>query len=504
MKKILLPFFIFLSSFGLLQAQMDRYWDANLNSENALMGGAAVAGVGDVGASFYNPASISRSFSSKLAFNTSVISVRINKIQNGVRQGENLRDENIQVVPRAFSFMYKPKKLRKVHFELLTMVKNQSILFVNEGFEFRADTFNPETEGEDVLSGNVYIRNSFNDAYMGGGVAINLNDRWSIGTSSFLTVKRVDQQNRLSYTLRPTADSFCYQGDCGPSYVTSSDYNKTMRMYEYGMLFKGGINYLGDEFSFGVTFTTPSFKILGSGFSERLIDHSNYRNDSTGELVSYRAQDWQGGLPARYKDPFSIALGLRFQNEAQTFQINVTAEYFTSIKAYRLLTSEPNPNITDPEIYDELPVEAPLTYVQAADDVFNVAIGFRVAVGKKDFIYGGFRTDFNARSGWDLGELEDYQTLNSVDFDLYHFTGGSTFRIKGVDLILGAQYSYGAGKNKTPFFGVQESLFDGLFNQPNPESTNMKLIQHKITLFVGATINFLKQLDQEETQPTDF
>jgi hypothetical protein len=421
-----------------LFGQLDRYWDVNVNAESALMGGATVAGQGDIGSAFYNPAGISKSKSSKLSINASMISWQFYNFKNATGFGRDFKSNNLTILPRAFSFLYKPKKVNGMYFELLTMLRSKVNFTLNESRSALSDV-NSEIPGDEVVSTNYFLRTGYNDYYMGLGLGYNLGNNWSIGGSAFISIKSVFQQQRYNIAFFPTSDSFYYQGEAGESYTTSIDFNSTVSFDDISLLGKLGINYLSEDFSFGLVVTSPSVNFYGKGYSEKLVAIQNIRVDTLSGLTSVRVQDWQRGLSAHMKTPWSISMGVRFHSHNQRFQFTASIEYFFKINAYKMIVAEENPFITDPATYEQLPVKDFATYANAADDVFNVAFGMRYEVSEPVTLFGGFRTDFNARTDWDLGEFGNYSTLISSDYDLFHFTFGSTFRIKNSDLMMGVQ-----------------------------------------------------------------
>lgn len=463
------------------------------------MGGATIAGIGDVGSAYYNPAAISRAQSSKFALNSSVITFQLNKFIDN-ESGRAFSTETLFTVPpRSFSFMFKPKKESQVYFEFMSIIRTEDLLYVDEGLEFYEDV-NSEMAGDELIKGDISLASRYRDSYVGGGIGYNLNENWSIGVSMFLSIKNFDQTNSLNITIRPTADSFYYEGESGPAYTSISHYDDAISINQMDLVWKGGINYLAKKVSFGITFTTPSLRLSEKSFVSSLVNQTNFRSPETGEIESFIVQDFQKNVNGRIKTPFSIAAGGRFHTADDKVQFTVTAEYFFPIAAYRLVTGEENPLSTDPATYERLPVKDFLTYANAADEVFNLAVGFRFKFKNEHYLYSGFRTDFSSRAGWDLEDLAQYKVTSTLNVDLYHVTAGATFRIFGSDLLLGGQYSYGKGKNQAPLFGTGDELFSGGFARPLGDAGSATLVQHKFSLFIGFTFNFGSNKEKEEIE----
>lgn len=470
--------------------QLDRYWDASINAESGLMGGSVVAGKGDVASAFYNPASISRIASSKLSVNASVVSWQFYSLENVLGPESSFKDDYLTLLPRAFSYMFKPKKSNRLYFEFVSLLRNQVNFSVRSGNRYSED-FVPEIPGDEIIESNIFLRTKFENLYFGAGLAYNLNENWSIGASLFFSVKSLQQELRLLEAAIPTSDSFFYNGSSGRAYTLSADYINSMSMSDHGLLGKFGLNYMGEDVSAGIVVSTPSVGIITSGYAERLININNLRL-ANGELTEIRIQDWQNNLNARYKDPWSLALGLRFYSQNDRFEVSTTAEYFFKIKAYELLDAEIRPDITDPAVYESLENKDFLSYAQAADDVLNLAIGFRYLIAKSVTLYGGFRSDFNARSGWDLGPYEGYNTLATVDYDLFHSSLGTTFHVKKSDLLLGVQYTFGAKSRKPALDPGDGPQTDNDYSPLESRSSEMVTQQRGLAVFIGASFNFME------------
>lgn len=471
-------------------AQLDRYWDANINAESGLMGGSTVAGRGDVASAFYNPASISRIQSSKISLNASVVSWQFYSLKNVLGAGNDFKDDYLTLLPRAFSYMFKPKRSKKIYFEFTSLLRNRVNFNVRQGNQSSLDIL-PNVPGDELIQSNFFLKTRYDNFYFGTGIAYNLNDNWSIGGSLFLSNKSLQQEEHLLEAAFPTADSFYLDGLSGPASTLSIDYVRGMSLTDLGLLGKFGLNYISKDVSVGVVVSTPSWGMITSGYSERVIDISNLPL-SNGELTSIRIQDWQNGLNTRLKDPWSLALGLRFHSPNDRFEVSFTGEYFFEIKAYKLIDAEIRPGITDQATYESLSNKDFLSYAQAADDVLNLAIGFRYAIAKPITLYGGFRSDFNSRTGWDLGQYEDLNTLTSIDYDLYHSSLGATFHVKKSDLLLGVQYSFGAKSRKTALDAGDGPQTGDDFEPVKGEEKGMIIQQRGLSLFIGATFNFFE------------
>ena len=78
---------------------------------------------------------------------------------------------------------------------------------------------------------------------------------------------------------------------------------------------------------------------------------------------------------------------------------------------------------------------------QELRSVLNGGIGFERVVSQDVSVYGAFHTDFSASAG-DVRE-----SVAISDWDLYHFSGGMSFRVRDNRFTLGASWAVG-GKDR--------------------------------------------------------
>ena len=78
----------------------------------------------------------------------------------------------------------------------------------------------------------------------------------------------------------------------------------------------------------------------------------------------------------------------------------------------------------------------PLT--QELGSVLNAGVGFEHVVNETCRVYGAFHTDFSASVG------DPASNVAISDWDLYHFSGGVSFRVRDNRFTLGASWATGS------------------------------------------------------------
>jgi long-subunit fatty acid transport protein len=142
-------------------------------------------------------------------------------------------------------------------------------------------------------------------------------------------------------------------------------------------LAKIGGYFASESFSAGLTFTTPSLHITGSG--EFGINEAVFNSDTTVLLATI-----QPDLSATYKSPLSVGLGIGWQ--VGKARINASGEWFDKIDPYVVMQGE--------EFIQQEPTQ-PITFdvVQSMDEVFNWGLGLEYEFRETFSGYASFATD---------------------------------------------------------------------------------------------------------------
>jgi hypothetical protein len=191
----------------------------------------------------------------------------------------------------------------------------------------------------------------------------------------------------------------------------------------------------------GLSITMPSIAIYGDADVQREVSLVNFDRINPelagGDLL---AIDRQTFLPMHNRSPLSIAAGIRHVGEKTSIEID--GEYFFEIKPYKLINTEGQPFIYPPELIpEELQEEYDfLAVYNYANPVVNAGIGLKHHFSEKVDILCGFHTDFNFKRD---KEYVDGYLITSSSWNLYHFTGGVSYKMKSSLVSLGLNYYFG-------------------------------------------------------------
>jgi hypothetical protein len=293
-------------------------------------------------------------------------------------------------------------------------------------------------------------------------------------------------------------DSVFIDGEYIPFYSASFYQMEYLKCNDYRLLWKAGLLYKKDHFSIGLNVTTPS---VGGIYSDgkkvtREIQQANITNPDTGDPIpDYILADYneKNNVHVNAKSPFSLAAGFTYQFQKRERILYLTAEYFGGLDPYRYAEAEENPDLTTGAVFEDIEHNEWLTYVSGARPVINAAIGSRWLLKENFMLLAGFRTDFNYQKNYDYDPYTENKTFKDIKLNLYHITGGLSWRIKGQDIMTGLQYTVGREKNQPQIVNLSDPVeFNTVENvalQGTKQNT-MKAYFDSISIYFGATFNF--------------
>jgi hypothetical protein len=494
MRKLFL--LLLLSSPVLLIAQTSNYWSRNFNEESSLLSGAVVGGGATASAIYYNPAIISDIEESKLSFNASLFSFESLKAKNAYGEGIDLYDLRTYAIPRFVSYMIKLKKIPNWSLEL-AFLNTANYQVNNVSFVDKKIDILKNIPGEERYTASNNYAFKLRDDYLGIGGSRKLGEKWAVGASMFLSALSKYYYYLLDINAGPKQDF--NTTDENNSYFTASYNEQTVQSFnDYRLLWKIGVFYKTQKFSAGVNITTPSVSGIYSD-GEILMQkrsQSNITNEDTGEPIpNYLIVDNKenNDVAVNTKSPFSVAAGINYHNHEKTKSLFLTMEYFAGIDPYRTAQPKESHYLSEGNIFDEAEQSEWLTFIDGANPVFNVALGYRWIIKKDLMLLTGIRTDFNYKKNIDYMSLAEKNSFKMLNIDKYHFTGGLKLNVFGSSIIAGIQYTYGYDKNQKQFVNLSDPVefnYDENKALQGTRQNSMNITLNALSLYFGGTINF--------------
>lgn len=480
----------------LVLGQNYNHWTRSFNEESSLLSGAVVGGGAGPSAIYYNPASISEITQSKFSVNVSLFTLQLQGADNMLGEDIDLNSTKFKIEPRFISYMIQPKKRPEMSFEL-AFLNNQNYLEENSQSVDKQMDILTNIPGTERYYAFFQYSNSYRDDWIGAGWSWKFTPRLFVGASMFVSIRSLEYRYLLNIEAYPL-DSVFIEGQYIPFYSANYYQMEYLKCNDYRLLWKVGLLYTVDHYSFGINFTTPS---VGGIYSDgkkvtREMKQANIVNPETDlPLPDYILADYQekDKVTVNAKSPFSLAAGFTYQFKKRKRILYLTAEYFGGLDPYQYAKAEENPDLMAGSFFENIEHTEWLTYISGAKPVLNAAIGYEWLVKENFMILSGFRTDFNYQKNYDYDPYSVNKVFKSIKMDLYHLTGGLSRRVKGQDIMIGLQYTIGREKNQQQIVNLSDPVeFNTVENAPlqGTKQNTMKSHYNAISIYFGATINF--------------
>ncbi|NOY50689.1 MAG: hypothetical protein GXO88_09030 [Chlorobi bacterium] len=492
------PLFFIISLFlpNLAQAQlMNHYWSQSYNSISTLLSGAVVGGDAGNAAIYYNPSGIvDLEEGNNISVAASIFTLSTYSFRGIMGDGKHISSTNLYVQPQFFSYGVK-SPFRKWSFELAVFnrIRDNLTLGFVESQDFR---LNPQENSIGRLSTVYDYENYYSDDWVGLGGGYKYSDNLYLGFSVNVSFSTFKYSNSINATVYPIV-SDTISGKPNTSILAVNEYKESIDFTDIRIVAKMGATYKLDAWSVGLNVTLPALKLfsVGKKASRSVLEGYSHEFDIDSNLTDYYIFDSQKDkqLTTDFKLPFSIALGavVKLQNNKKLY---LTAEYFASLKSYKIVDAQLNSGITTDVIYDRLENKDWLTFMNEVRPVFNIAFGYQWQIKTNVLFLMGLRTDFNSLKNDIAYGYADVPGIYSTNINIYHATAGVKFTYKKHQLIAGTQFSFGRQANAPQIANFKSK--DDFFTSGNElpllgiPDNSANISQFSVSLFLGATLNF--------------
>ena len=491
--RLLVGIIIVISTFQNAFGQTKKYWSLNFASESSILAGSVVGGFAENQAIYYNPAIISESKTDNIGLSGEIIALDFYRAKNAFGNGFHLKNSRLNVVPSYVSFFLKSKKKPNLSFQVAILTRDKNDFDISTSMVGQADIYE-EIPGDEKYSVMYETVLRYSDIWLGAGMAYSLGERFSIGVSTFFSIKKLNDKLTKSINIIPSPESvITITGDSSYFYSNAREINRT-KLTNYKLQAKIGVQYKLPRWSFGLNVSVPSLLIAGKAYRYREVGFSQiYWETDKGFLPDFILVDSQDDLPAVYKDPLSVAIGLNYCPQQDKDMLGVSIEYFKQIPVYKMVDAEGSIENLSP-IPDQNSSNLDfLSIYYGATNILNLSVGYRKYINAKLTLLGGFRTDFDYLKNLDLSETSNaYNNFIKFSWDVFHVTAGARFNVGRHRFIVGAQYSTGNEKNSRQLADFSPNLSSDNLDLPieNLDESNVSFRYDGIALFFGFIFNF--------------
>lgn len=392
-------------------AQENNYWNIQYGTRSTLLGGAVIGSVSDLSATFYNPGAIALFPDVKFILSAQVYQLDKYKIVDGAAEGKDLDYSSIVPSPSFVALDLGSDFLGddRLAFSILTR-QNSNTEFSTRVID-SLEVIN-SSPGKESFAGGISAGKKFNDVWGGITYSTKLSKIIGIGFTGYISYRSHQASSiTMLQALQSNGDIASY------SNIINYNFNNCRALAKIGL----GLNF--KPLTIGITATTPSLNIFGSGsVGTHLfvsgIDSNRFESNYQEEVKSEFNSSWAVGIGGAYK------LG--------NVKLHLSAEWYDAIKKFYVLDTKPYTSQSSGEILTN-----DLTH--EAKSVINYGFGFDYFASDSLIFSLSVTSDFSAYVKNTTTNLAPYSA-----WDLIHIAGGSTFNIWKSEVTLGFVYSFGS------------------------------------------------------------
>jgi len=400
-------------------AQDSHYWDNQYGTKGELLGGVVVGSPSDLSATFYNPGWIALHSDPSLLLTTMAAEAYTITLKDGLGKGTDPSSSTITTSPGFLAgrfttgmddgWQWAYSYLQKVKFEF-----DASGIRVDE-------TEAPPPQGNLWFSGEAFRKSNASEYWYGASFSRKIRPNIGFGISPYVVQRSM--KSRVQASAQGLDDS--------------SNFAQAFSVDEYDfwhirLLAKIGLAIEKGNMSYGLTLTTPSLGLFGSGrvYTSSSVSGLDLDPDP-GIDDPYLSANLQEDLSATWKSPMSLAFGASWK--AASTGYHMTVEWFNSVKTRQAMEPDDFHSQSDPSEVNSYNLSF------GAKSLINFGVAFDHAFTKKFAMYGAFRSDFSAIPS------EKADNLQISNWDLWHISSGASFTFLDIEFTAGFQYSFGSG-----------------------------------------------------------
>ena len=421
------------------------YNNENFGNRSLLLSGNVTGSVNDLGLTYYNPARIALIVNPVFSINAKAYQFNSIKFKNVFGRDDKLSSSEFEGVPSLVAGTFKIEKWENHHFAYAFISRQRSNIGINISREL--DLENLTDTGEiDRLVGNLLLNSKERDEWFGGTWGMKIRDNLSIGVSSFVSVYSF----RTSYDLR--FSSLDQSQD-----VSFFNNEINLGQNSYGMFWKLGLAWKLKKIDIGLNVDLPYLEVIKNG-KFRYQRFLSGTDDGSDEFAYYDFKD----LESNRKEPLGISVGAGFPWGKNNFHLKV--DWHGNLSEYNRLV------IPDTEDGRE-----GFAFKESLRSVINFGAGAEFYINDGLNLYASFSTDFSpveaSANIFDIIQNGDSDADANFDADYFHYGFGVEFKLKKIELILGATYSSASGDFADPI----DFPFDGIETTASDEPSRVNI-----------------------------
>jgi hypothetical protein len=396
-------------------AQDTHYWNLFYGTQATLLGGAVIGSVSDLSATYYNPGMLAVNREQGLLLGANVYQFQQYKVEQSSRG--TTTDTWLGPSPGlvAGRVPVDSSIVSGIAYSLLTRQYMKTDLenrLVATG-DFLGGDGLPEQLSTELVMGA-----KLSDTWAGVTLFRLLNPQVGIGVTNYVAIRNeTARTNVMGYALSTGGT------------LTNSARILNVDYYNVRLLWKFGLAIELDPLTLGLSVTTPSVKLFGTGslFVNYSGNYSGSPADTTRKdlLVASNQED----LPSHYKTSWAIGAGAGYRFGKA--RVHFSVEWYAPVGLFSVLETSPFIGQSNGQQY-----AAAVT--QEMKSVINAGVGLQYTLSPSLSLYGSVVTDFSSVPSGSTS------TLSLTTWDLLHLSGGAVILFDTFALTGGVSFAGGS------------------------------------------------------------
>jgi hypothetical protein len=389
-------------------AQDTHYWSIQYGPVGQLVGGQLIGGVSDLSATFYNPGALSlRNESSYLLSTESVQWETLTTASDPAIQVLDTSSSSFGAAPSLLAGAL-PRWLgedARLAWSFLTRQKLDARLGQR--------MTNPLGPAYATSAAESYLDQEVEESWGGLTYSRPVGESVGIGLTWYGVYRGQRTRKELSAQGITT-------GGAGASVSGVTDVEYT----HYRTLAKLGVAWQTERWHTGVSITTPSLGLFGGAKAAYTVALAGIDADADGRVdAPVLETETLEDLDSDFRSSWAVGAGV--SRRVGGTRLYASAEWYAPVDRFQVIL---------------LPAGTPgaSSLTQQLGSVLNGGLGFEHVVSSDVSFYGAFHTDYTASEG------SASSNVSISDWDLYHLSGGLSFRFRDNRFTLGASWATGS------------------------------------------------------------
>ena len=403
-------------------SQDSHYWNIQYGTRSTLLGGAVIGSVSDLSATYYNPGAVALFKDPGFILSARVYQLETITIEDGAGLGKELAYSTLVPSPSFVAFDLKFGFLGDARLALSILTRQKM------DFEFQTRLIDSldidkSSPGKENFAGGISFQREFNEVWAGLTYASMLNEVIGFGLTWYMAYRSQTSQNQIIIQALLADESIASYTD-----LRNYRYNNLRTLLKFGV----GFNF--QPLTLGLTVTTPSVNITGTGSvgTHFFLSGIDTDNDSTTNNNQFDS-NYQDEVASEYNSSWAVGIGGGYK--IGKFKFHASAEWYDALEKFYVLDTEPYVSQGSGDtLTNDLTHEL--------KSITNYGLGVDFFSSESLSFSGSFVTDFSAR----IPGTETNLTVST--WDIYHISGGATFKVGKSDLTIGLEYAFGSREIK--------------------------------------------------------